>query len=123
MKKIGVLKPEQGCSDSPSFYEKKSVVHRWIKRAEAVWIIPGCVVQLIEAIAKTIEEVRRETTGFFDGPIGVGNLIPFVKPHSSGDRLHYEIPHAGDRSIFARHRRRLIRVSSRNLFSKQLIAV
>jgi len=45
-------------------------------------------------------------------------LNPLVAP----DKLPYEIPHAGDRSIFARHHRSLIRVSSRNLFNGQILS-
>jgi hypothetical protein len=50
---------------------------------------------------------------FLDGPLGTGNLLPFAKPHNYGDRLHYEMPMAGDRTTFARHRRKLIHVSGR----------
>jgi hypothetical protein len=67
-------------------------------------------------------------------PLGVGNLLPFAKPHSNGDKLHYEMPRAGDRGL-RRHnlyRRRdrhgklcldskQIHVSSRSLFSQQTI--
>lgn len=77
-------------------------------------------------------EVR---VGFFDGPLGVGNLLPFAKPRSDGAKLHYEIPMAGDRSLLHRHglyhRRdeygvmqvlgREISVSSRSLFSQQVL--
>jgi hypothetical protein len=33
---------------------------------------------------------------FWDGPLGVGNAIPFAKAHNYGDKLHYEMPMAGD---------------------------
>lgn len=33
---------------------------------------------------------------FWDGPLGVGNVLPFAKAHNYGDKLHYEIPMAGD---------------------------
>jgi hypothetical protein len=58
----------------------------------------------------------------WDGPVGIGNLLPFAK-RSSGDKLHYETPMAGDRSIFARHRRHIIHVSHRSLFSRQALPV
>jgi len=71
---------------------------------------------------------------YFDGPLGRGNLLPFARTHTLGDKLHYEIPRAGDTGI-RRHnlfRRRddngipqleskQLRVSSRNLFAKQPI--
>lgn len=36
----------------------------------------------------------------WDGPLGTGMALPFSKPRSSGDRLHYEIPMAGDVGIY-----------------------
>jgi hypothetical protein len=65
--------------------------------------------------------LAKDVLHLWDGPLGVGNLIPFVKPHTSGDKLHYETPMAGDRGIFARHHRRLIRVSSRSRFNFQIL--
>ena len=123
MKKIGILQPDQAVSEFPSFFEKKSIVRRWIKRAEAVWIVPNFIAQKLRGIAaKTAREIREETRGFFDGPIGIGMLVPFVKPRSSGDKLHYEMPMAGHRTPYQRSLRRLIHVSHRSLFSKQAIA-
>jgi hypothetical protein len=58
--------------------------------------------------------------------IGIGNLVPFGVVHHrmiAPKPLHYEVPMAGDRTVFARHRRRRILVSSRNLFSRQRCAV
>lgn len=54
----------------------------------------------------------------WDGPIGIGNVLPFARAHNYGDKLHYEMPMAGDRTVFARHRRREISVSTRVLFSQ-----
>jgi hypothetical protein len=56
--------------------------------------------------------------------IGLSALIPFgrvLNPMLAPQPLHYEIPHAGDGTCFARHRRRKIQVSSRSLFSRQLL--
>jgi hypothetical protein len=56
--------------------------------------------------------------------VGLSALIPFgrlLNPMIAPQKLHYEIPHAGDRSCFARHRRHSIRVSSRSLFSRQVL--
>lgn len=60
------------------------------------------------------QKVAERLKQIWDGPLGVGNLLPFARPRSSGDKLHYEIPHAGDRSLYARHHRRLLSVSARN---------
>jgi hypothetical protein len=62
--------------------------------------------------------------GTSDGSLGIGNLIPFGRsqnPLLAPQKLHYEIPHAGERTCFARHRRRAIHVSSRSLFSHQVL--
>lgn len=47
------------------------------------------------------------------GMVSSGTVLAFIRTHCQGDKLHYEIPHAGDRGLVARHRRTLIRVSSR----------
>ena len=57
----------------------------------------------------------------WNGKPGGGSILAFLKTRTDGTPLHYEIPHAGDRSIFARHHRSLIHVSSRNLFRHQAI--
>lgn len=67
---------------------------------------------------KRIEQAVRY---LWDGPLGIGNILPFARLHNYGDKLHYETPMAGDRGCFARHRPRNLRVSSRNLFSHQPI--
>ena len=59
-------------------------------------------------------------TASWNGSLSANNLTHFLKTNCYGDKLPYEIPHAGDRSIFARHHRSLIRVSSRNLFNGQI---
>jgi hypothetical protein len=65
---------------------------------------------------------------YWDGPIGVGNALPFAKAHNYGDKLHYEMPMAGDGTPLKRHnlyrrddqlKSRTIHVSSRNLFAHQ----
>ncbi|HEX3941602.1 MAG TPA: hypothetical protein VHX11_08990 [Acidobacteriaceae bacterium] len=60
--------------------------------------------QIVTSVAKQL----------WDGVLGVGNLLPFSKEKSTGDRLHYEMPHAGDRTTFARHRRKRLSISPRN---------
>ena len=58
----------------------------------------------------------------WDGPLGVGNLLPFSKPRCYGDKLHYETAMAGDGNwIDGYTPRRRIYVSSRSLFSNQVL--
>lgn len=69
---------------------------------------------MLHAAKKVWDEVR-------DGPLGRGNILPFARLHNHGDKLHYEVPMAGDRSVYARHRRKLIHPSSRSLFNHQIL--
>jgi hypothetical protein len=57
----------------------------------------------------------------WDGPLGIGNLLPFAKPRNYGDPLHYEMPMSGDGTCYARHRRHLVRVSHRSLWAVQAV--
>jgi hypothetical protein len=70
----------------------------------------------------------------FDGPVGVGNLLPFSKPHCYGDKLHYQTPMAGDVGMrrYGLYSRRdekgvpqllshQVHVSSRSLFNHQIL--
>jgi hypothetical protein len=54
----------------------------------------------------------------WDGPIGIGNVLPFAKAHNYGDKLHYEMPMAGDKTAFARSRRKELHPSSRAIFNQ-----
>lgn len=62
---------------------------------------------------KAIEQAAKR---LWDGPLGVGNVLPFSKAHNYGDKLHYQVPMAGDRT--SRFDRRMIQVSSRPKFSQ-----
>jgi hypothetical protein len=65
-----------------------------------------------------LREVEKTKHILFDGPMGVGNLLPFAKPRCDGSKLHYELPPAGDRTPYQRSRRKFIKVSSRSIFSQ-----
>ena len=80
-----------------------------------------------------IERTQNFVKALFEGPTGIGNLIPFSRL-PNGDKLHYEMPRAGDlgmRRYNLYHRRdrdgavrihsREIHVSTRNLFVRQPI--
>ena len=121
MKRIGVLEADQAPSNSPRYFEKKSIVHGWIRRAEAVWITPGHLVQKLEARARTAAILIAQKIGWTDGPKGVGNMIPFGTSKTSGDPLHYETPPAGYHYWHRRFERKLTRVSSRKFFNAQPI--
>lgn len=40
-------------------------------------------------------------------------ILTFIKTSTQGERLHYEIPMAGDRGVFSRHHRNLLHPSHR----------
>jgi len=65
--------------------------------------------------------VKEAMTGFWDGPLGVGNLLPFARTHTQGEKLHYETPPAGYHYWQRRFERKSTRVSSRKLFNSQPI--
>jgi hypothetical protein len=74
-------------------------------------------VQLLEGAEACDDALAKES-------IGLSALIPFgrvLNPMLAPQPLLYEIPHAGDRTCFARHRRHKIRVSSRSRFSRQVL--
>ena len=91
-----------------------------IRQGRGISIVAGDgrpAVQLLEGADTCDDALAKES-------IGLNALIPFgrvLNPMIAPQKLHYEIPHAGDRTCFARHRRHSIRVSSRSLFSLQLI--
>jgi hypothetical protein len=132
-KRIGVLEADQASTDSPRRFEKRSVAITMVRRMEAVWIEKNRVIQKLVMKART--SIENMTRYLFDGPLGVGNLLPFSKPRSDGSKLHYAVPMAGDvgmrrHGLYQRRDEdeilrifgRKINVSSRNLFSHQAIA-
>jgi hypothetical protein len=58
-------------------------------------------IQLTERIEFSFSEAAK--LGYVVSP---GAVLKFIKTHNQGDKLHYEIPMAGDRSVLARHRPR-----------------
>lgn len=66
------------------------------------------------------KRMAAKITRLWDGPLGVGNALPFGR-QTDGGLLHYEMPHAGDIGLW-RHFRKRIRVSARpqsHLFAKK----
>ena len=64
------------------------------------------------------QRIETALLSMFTGPMSAKNILVFLKTRTDGELLHYEMPHAGDRSIFARHHRPTISVSSRPAFSQ-----
>jgi hypothetical protein len=104
---------------------------RCVKAKEAIQRAKSARDVVEKAIEKEIERMR---IIFIDGPKGIGNLLPFSRLHNYGDKLHYEMPRAGDGGMrrYNLYQRRdengdmrlhskTLHVSSRNLFLQQPI--
>lgn len=74
-------------------------------------------------------QAKLEIIMYWDGPLGVGNLLPFARLKNYGDKLHYEMPHANDvgmrrHGLYRREdeiRSHTISVSHRSLFNTQVL--
>lgn len=95
-KRIGLLQAGDYRTADPANcteFLTKSIARALVRKGLAVKIAPR-VIQMREVAG--VQLTRPIAHGVWDGPIGVGNLLPFAKSNNRGDRLHYEIPHAGD---------------------------
>lgn len=62
--------------------------------------------------------IERELRKADSGPhVSAKSILLFIRTHCTGEKLHYEIPRAGDRSIRARHHRAVVPVSGRSIFN------
>jgi hypothetical protein len=100
--KFDVLDANQAWSDTPSRRVKRSVAELLLRRllAERDPDFPYRIRMLIrgENAPMVVAEVIAEVSRFWDGPLGVGNLMPFARvqnPLMHPARLHYPIPAAG----------------------------
>lgn len=95
-KRIGVLQSGDCRTMDPANcteFLSKSNARALVRKGLAVKIAPR-VIQMRELAG--VQITRPAAHGVWDGVLGVGNLLPFAKSNNRGDRLHYEIPHAGD---------------------------
>jgi hypothetical protein len=112
-KRIGVLAADEPLTSDPATctnFVSKNVARYLVRKLLARKVGPR-VIQMLEVAAA---EIRQVIVGFWDGPLGIGNVLPFSRPTDPLHHSHYEIPMAGDRTCFARHRRKKIRVSARS---------
>lgn len=84
----------------------RSEVHEFRRQKLGEFIQHGRAFLFYQRVVKRILEIC-------DGPISAKSILHFLKTRTDGEKLHYEIPMAGDRSIFARHHRKLVRPSRR----------
>ena len=108
---IGVLGADEPENAVPHVYISKNHANTLLRRLEAV-PLRSKLIKLVQVAARQAMELAR---ALWDGPLGVGNALPFSR-QSDGSRLHYEIPHAGDKGLW-RHNRKQIRVSGRSQFA------
>jgi len=107
-KRIGVLEAFEPQTAEPRSFVKKNVANYLVRKLLAVRIPGRNLIQKLPAVA---DHVYQQVKSYWDGPLGVGNALPFSR-QSDGGRLHYEMPHAGDVGLW-RHYKKFIRVSAR----------
>lgn len=100
--------------ERPAEFRPRAELHEAKRQKLGKFVDSGKVFLFFQMVAQKVKQL-------WDGPLGIGNLLPFAKPRNQGDKLHYATPMAGDRTCFSRHRRRLIHVSHRSLFSVQIL--
>ena len=71
--------------EKPAEFRLRSEVRELKKKKLGKFVENGTLFLFSRAMKKSVAR-------FWDGPLGVGNLLPFAKPQSTGDKLHYEIP-------------------------------
>ena len=111
--------------EKPAEVRLRSEVRQWKKLKLGKFVENGKYFLFFKALM--VKMAR-----YWDGPLGVGNALPFSKLHNYGDKLHYETPMAGDRTSYQRARMhraeegeksllvtRTIHVSGKNLFNVQ----
>jgi len=118
-KRIGVLEADQALNAEPRSFVKKSVAKMLVRRLEAVQV-SHFIIKMVKLSAATI---RSTIKGYWDGPMGCGNVLPFSPPTDPLKKHHYEIPREGERGLWRRHFKKKIRVSARSRFSHQPLAV
>jgi hypothetical protein len=118
-KRVGVLEAHEAPgSIDPQIFCGRAIAERLLAGREARQIGKR-LIQMVrgnarDAMTRRIEAETEKLFFYYDGPLGRGNVLPFSRatnPMLAPQKLHYEMPMAGDRSIFARHRRSLIKAS------------
>lgn len=128
-KRVGVLEAHEAPgSIDPQIFCGRAIAERLLAGREArqigkrlIQMVRGNARDAIkqakaarDAMTRRIEAETEKLFFYYDGPLGRGNVLPFSRatnPMLAPQKLHYEMPMAGDRSIFARHRRSLIKAS------------
>jgi hypothetical protein len=147
--RVGVLEAhEPPKSVAPQTCCGRAIAERLVNSCEARWIGKR-LIQMVRAkaadaikwakaardAAKKMSEEAVTAMSYDGGPLGRGLLIPFSKVRNYGDLLHYAMPLAGDLGMrryglftqkdedgIPQLRSRIIGVSSRSLFSEQLLS-
>lgn len=76
-------------SEKPAELRTRAEVRAWKKQKLGKFVEHGRYFLFFKTLMVKLAR-------FWDGPLGVGNLLPFAKAHNYGDKLHYEMPMAND---------------------------
>jgi hypothetical protein len=96
--------------EPPAEFRTRAELHNLKSQKVGKFVDSGKVFLFFKVMVQKIQRL-------WDGPLGCGNLLPFSKPRSTGDKLHYEMPMAGDRTAYARSFRKQLH-PSKSLFSQ-----
>jgi hypothetical protein len=91
-KRIGVLEADAPLTAEPCDFVSKNVARYLVRHLLARRIGP----MVIQMVKVAVAVAKQAISQFWDGPLGIGNLVPFAKPNNYGDKLHYEMPMAND---------------------------
>jgi hypothetical protein len=134
--RVGVLEYNQVPGTEPEHHCGRAIADTLVRWHEARWIGKRRLIQMVRGGAEdAIKQAKAARDGakviirkiLTNGPLGIGNLLPFAKAHNYGDPLHYETPMAGDNDLLRRfgmyfdaqqnkYVTRTISISSRSLF-------
>lgn len=115
----------QNCDcDPPARIHTRAEVRQFKEAKLGKFVSSGKFFMFFQMVAERLKQI-------WDGPIGIGNLLPFSKSKSTGDRLHYDMGPKGLARHGLYHRRdedgaiqvhsHMIRVSSRSRFNRQML--
>lgn len=108
-KRIGVLEASEPLDAEPRSHCSKNAAAYLIRKLLAVQV-PGR--RVIKKLPQIAEAVYQQVRAFWDGPLGVGNALPFSPRTDPTKHYHYEVPPAGCTGLW-RHFRKRIQVSAR----------
>ena len=89
--RIGVLESGQPESAVPGHYVRKAVATCLVKKMLAVWVKGRALIRKLLTNERVYQEIYWSTEGHTDGPLGVGNALPFSPRTDPKKHFHYNL--------------------------------